>query len=141
MELSSINIAGLLYAIATAAFLLIGLIYAFRSKALPYHIEALETPWEEIDPKFQFMFRALINGGGFFGISTGLFMLILLLIPFRAGEEWAAYAIGSIGLAGTLPLGYIVMSVKKNTAANPPFKLILNINLLLIAGLVITAST
>ena len=103
---------------------------------MPYHLKALETSWEEIDPKYQFMLRALLNGGGYFGLSSGLFMLVLLLIPFRQGELWAGYAIGFIGLIGILPLGLIVRSVKKNTAGNPPLIVMVIVNLLLIGGLI-----
>ena len=125
-----------LYLLASAATILIGLLYASRRTVMPYHLKALETSWEEIDPKYQFMLRALLNGGGYFGLSTGLFMLVLLLIPFRQGELWAGYAIGFIGLIGILPLGLIVRSVKKNTAGNPPLIVMVIVNLLLIGGLI-----
>ena len=125
-----------LYLLASAATILIGLLYASRRRVMPYHLKALETSWEKIDPKYQFMLRALLNGGGYFGLSTGLFMLVLLLIPFRQGELWAGYAIGFIGLIGILPLGLIVNSVKKNTAGNPPLIVMVIVNLLLIGGLI-----
>ena len=125
-----------LYFLASIATILFGLLYASRRTVMPYHLTALETSWEEIDPKYQFMLRALLNGGGYFGLSTGLFMLVLLLIPFRQGELWAGYAIGFIGLIGILPLGLIVRSVKKNTAGNPPLIVMVIVNLLLIGGLI-----
>ena len=65
-----------------------------RREVMPYHLEALETSWDEIDPKYKFLLKALLNGGGYYGLSVGLFMLTLLLIPFRADEDWAGYAIG-----------------------------------------------
>ena len=126
----------ILYLLAIVATVLISLLYASRRRVMPYHLKALETSWEEIDPKYQFMLRALLNGGGYFGLSTGLFMLVLLLIPFRQGELWAGYAIGFIGLIGILPLGLIVRSVKKNTAGNPPLIVMVIVNLLLIGGLI-----
>ena len=125
-----------LYLIATLATLLIGAVYASRKTVMPYHLQALESPWEEIDPKYQYMLKALLNGGGYFGLSAGLFMLTLLFIPFRAGEIWAGYAIGLIGLVGALPLGLIVRGVKTNTAGNPPLFVMVIINGLLVLGLV-----
>lgn len=124
-----------LYLLVTLATLLIGSVYATRKTVMPYHLEALESAWEDVDPKVQFMLKALLNGGGYFGLSTGLFMLVLLLIPFRAGELWAGYAIGGIGLLGTLPLGIIVYRVKTLTSGNPPFFVMVIINLLLLLGL------
>lgn len=105
---------------------------------MPYHLKALETSWDDIDPKYQFLLKALLNGGGYYGLSVGLFMLVLLVIPFRNGEDWAGYAIGLIGLVGTFPLGYIVYRVKKHTAGNPPLSVMIVVNLLLIAGLIAT---
>ena len=124
-----------LYSIVILATLLIGAVYATRRTLMPYHFEALETPWEEIDPKQQYMLKALLNGGGYFGLSSGLAMLILLLIPFRAGEIWAGYAIAAIGLVGALPLCLIVRGVKKNTKGNPPLFVMVIINALLLMGL------
>lgn len=140
MEILGINAATILYGLATLATLLIGLLYALRPRIMPYHEQALETSWEDIDHKYQFMLLSLLNGGGYFGLANGLFMLVLLLIPFQNGEVWAGYAIGAIGLVGTLPLGYIVYRVKTRTAGNPPFSVMVVVNLLLIGGLIATAS-
>ena len=103
---------------------------------MPYHNDALETTWDAIDSKYQFMLLALLNGGGYYGISTGLFMLVLLWIPFREGQVWAGYAIGIIGLIGALALGYIVYQVKTKTKGNPPFWVMVIVNLLLVVGLI-----
>ncbi len=127
------------YSLATLATLLIGAVYATRKTVMPYHLEALETSWEEIGPKYQYMLKALLNGGGYFGLSTGLFMLVLLIIPFRHGDVWAGYAIGVIGLVGALPLGLIVRGVKKNTAGNPPLMVMVVVVALLVLGLIACA--
>jgi len=129
------SLAFWLYGLATLMTILIGLLYATRRQIMPYHLKALETSWEEMDPKYQFMLKALLNGGGYYGLSAGLFMLVLLLIPFRAGEDWAGFAIGLIGLIGTLPLAIIVYRVKTKTAGNPPFSVMVVVNLLVIGGL------
>ena len=135
MDSFALNLAFWLYGLAAVATILIGLLYATRREVMPYHLQALETSWEEIDSKYQFMLKALLNGGRYYGLSLGLFMLTLLLIPFSAGEVWAGYAIGLIGLIGTLPLGIIVYRVKKHTAGNPPFVVMVMINLFLVLGL------
>jgi len=123
------------FSAATVLTILFGLLYATRSQIMPYHLKALETTWEEIDAKYQLMLKMLLNGGGFFGLSTGLFMLILLWIPYSAGQLWAGYAIGLVGLVGSLPLLYIVYSVKTQTNGNPPLILVIINCVLLIAGL------
>lgn len=123
------------YALATMLTLLIGIVYATRKQIMPYHLKALETAWEDIDTKYQFMLRVFLNGAGAGALSTGLFMLVLLLIPFRDGQLWAGYAIGIVGLVSGLHLLYIVYSVRKNTKGNPPIRVVVLLNLALIIGL------
>ena len=120
---------------AALASILIGLLYALMPRIMPYHEKALETDWNAIDPKYQLLLRALLNGGGWFGLSCGLFMMVLLLIPFRAGEVWAGYAIGVIGLVGMGPLAWIVYKVKTQTQGNPPLFVMVIVNALMIGGL------
>jgi len=129
------SIAFWCFGVAALASILIGLLYALMPRIMPYHEKALQTDWKDIDPKYQFMLRALLNGGGWFGLACGLFMMVLLLIPFRAGEIWAGYAIGLIGLVGMGPLAWIVYRVKTRTEGNPPLFVMVIVNLLLVAGL------
>ena len=135
MESLEYSISFYCYATATLLTILIGLLYASRKTIMPYHLQALETTWDAIDTKYQFMLKMLLNGGGFYGLSSGIFMLILLWIPFRDGQLWAGYTIGLVGLIGTLPLGYIVYQVKTKTNGNPPLWIMIIVNLLLIVGL------
>ncbi len=136
MDSLALTISFYSYLLASVLTILIGLLYATRKQIMPYHLKALETSWEGIDSKYQLMLKALLNGGGFYGISSGLFMLILLLIPFREGQLWAGYTIGLVGLVGTLPLGYIVYQVKTKTNGNPPLWIMVVVNLLLLVGLI-----
>lgn len=105
---------------------------------MPYHLEALETEWDDIQPNYQVLLKALLNGGGYFGLSMGLFMLTLLLGPFKTGELWAGYAIGLISLIGILPLGLIVHKVKTQTSGNPPLGIMIAIIAITLAGLIAT---
>ncbi|MEL6857912.1 MAG: hypothetical protein AAFO74_05965 [Pseudomonadota bacterium] len=139
MDLLGFDLSWWLYSAATLCTLLIGILYAFRSKIMPYHLQALETEWDEIDPKYQFMLLALLNGGGYFGIATGLFMAYLLFGPIRGGDAMAGYALGAIGLVGTAPLTFIVHKVKTRTAGNPPLFVMFIVCGLLLGGLVATA--
>lgn len=136
MTLFIAHIPLILYGLATLATLLLGIVYAKRRQVMPYHLEAMETRWEDIAPKQQFMLKAILNGAGYFGVATGLAMLILILIPFRQGADWAGYAIGAIGLTGAVPLAHIVYTVKTKTAGNPPVTLMVVILALLVGGLV-----
>lgn len=130
------NISFYSYGAAALLTVLIGLLYASRKQIMPYHLKALETSWEDIDWKYQYMLKVLLNGGGFYGISCGIFMFVLLLIPFSEGQLWAGYTIGLGGLAGAFPLALIVNGVKNKTNGNPPLWVMILVNILLVVGLV-----
>ena len=124
------------YLLAAVMTVLIGLLYATRKQVMPYHLKALQTTWDNIDPNYQLLLRALLNGGGYFGISTGVSMLVLLLFPYSNYESWAGYAIGLIGLIGAIPLTWIVYTIKIKTEGNPPLWIMILIDALLFIGLI-----
>jgi hypothetical protein len=65
---------------------------------LPYHKKILNKTWEELGDGEQLLLQngKEINAAGF--LVTGLATLILLLIPFRHGEQWAHWAIPLLGI-------------------------------------------
>lgn len=138
MDVFGYSIASWFYGAGTLCMILIGVLYASRSKVMPYHLEALQTEWDDIDPKYQFMLLALLNGGGYFGIATGMFMAYLLFGPLQDGYTGAGYALGAIGLVGMAPLTYIVFKVKTQTAGNPPLFVMIAISAIMLAGLFAT---
>ena len=104
------------------AFILIifGSIYLMKNQFMPYHREALGLTWSDLEPNFQVLIIALMRaaGGGF--LATGLAILVILIIPWRAGNIWSIYAIPAIGLctlSGTL---YATLLVKIKTPGTPP---------------------
>lgn len=136
MESLAHTIAYYCYWIATIMTILIGLLYATRKQIMPYHLKALRTEWDDIDPNYQLLLKALLNGGGYYGISCGLFMMLLLLIPFGNDELWAGYAIGGFGLIGSIPLTWIVYTVKTRTDGEPPLWIMIVVDVLFLIGLV-----
>ncbi len=87
---------------------------------MPYHAEALGLSWSQLEEKMQILILALMRatGGGF--LATGLTIFILLIIPFRSGESWAAYAIPAIALCLSGGTFLATLLVKTKTPGNPP---------------------
>ena len=117
---------------------IIGLIYLFRSQFMPYHAIAVGKNWAEVDPAFQILLLALIRVVGGAWIAAALAMGILLFVPFRQGMRWARRAVPTIGLVAELPALYATLSVTLNTPATPPWKGVVLIMLLLVAGLILS---
>jgi len=108
------------YALAALVSMVFGAVYLVRSQFMPYHEEAMGLPWGQLDQRLQTLLLALMRttGGGL--LAVGISAAILLLIPFRAGEPWALYAIPAIGLVGGLPGLYATTLVRSRTHAHTP---------------------
>ena len=119
-------------------FVLETLIYLFRLQFMPYHAIAVGKTWAEVDPAYQILLLALIRALGGAWIATALAMGILLFIPFRQGMWWARWAVPAIGLVAELPSLYATLSVTLNTPATPPWKGVVLIIVLLVAGLILS---
>jgi hypothetical protein len=106
-----------LAALISAAF---GVLYLVRPRFMPYHQQALGLTWEELDHRLQALLLGLMRVAGGGMLAGGLSVAILLLVPFRAGEIWATYAILLIGLAGGLPALYATTLIRSRTQAHTP---------------------
>jgi hypothetical protein len=105
---------------------------------MPYHSDALQRNWDELDSQLQALLLALMRavGGGWLAVSLNV--AFLLVFPFRAGETWARYAIPLVGLAAALPSLYAALYVRSRTPASPPVNLVVVVILLLILGFIIS---
>ena len=122
------------YLIAAVGSIGFGMVYLARSTFMPYHRDALSTPWEKLEKPYQALFLALIKvaGGGF--LVSGLSVVFMALFPFRAGDVWARFAIPIIGLSMALPALYATIHVRRQTPANPPVAASVIIVALLLIG-------
>ena len=121
--------------------ILVGLLFAglylFRRKFMPYHADAVERPWSELDKEIRVLVIALMRvvGGGW--LASSLAMSIFLYIFILNGDLYAAVAIVITGLAVSIPTLIATLIVKHRSKANPPvFAAVLSM-VLLLAGLAI----
>ena len=124
------------YSLVAMIAFIFSAMYLFRSRFMPYHADAVELAWEDVDPKHQVLILALmrVTGGGW--LSTGISVIVLLVYPFRSDETWSLFAIPIIGLIMASATLYAVLFIKKNTRANPPVGLVWVAILLLLLGFI-----
>ncbi|MEO1250749.1 MAG: hypothetical protein AAFW81_00205 [Pseudomonadota bacterium] len=115
------RIAGAFYAVNSFVSLALGAIYIFRESFMPYHGEALQLQWAELDPSFQVLLLALMDVAGAGWITLGVVILVLLIGPFRAGERWARYLIPAAILLFYVPTFLATLSVTQATPATAPW--------------------
>lgn len=113
-----------------------GFVYLLRTQFMSYHAIAVGKTWDQVDPAFQILLLALIRVVGGAWIATALAMGILLFIPFRQNMRWARWAVPVVGLVAELTALYVTLSVTMNTPATPPWKGVVFIMVLLVAGFV-----
>ena len=110
--------------------------YLLRSKFMPYHGDAVELKWEEVDSKYQVLILALMRATGGGWLSAGICMIFLIAFPFRSGEPWSLFALPLVGLATASATLYAALYVKRNSRANPPVGLVGAAILLLFLGFI-----
>jgi len=98
-----------------------GTIYLFRSTFMPYHGEAVEMQWSELEPATRVLFLSSMKLIGGMWIANGVAMAILLLIPFRQGLRWAYWAIPAVGFIAASSALYATIHVGQHTPATPPW--------------------
>jgi hypothetical protein len=108
------------YALGAIISIAFGVNYLLRSEFMPYHREAVGLDWQQLDPRMQALLTGLMRVAAGGMLAEGLSMLIMLQIPFRAGEIWAQYAIPTIGLVGALPTLYATLLIRRRTGAHTP---------------------
>jgi hypothetical protein len=108
------------YALAALLSMAFGIIYLVRSQFMPYHQEALDKPWQQLDARLQALLLGLMRTAGGGLLAGGISATILLLIPFRAGESWSLLAIPAIGLVTVLPTLYATVLIRSRTQAHTP---------------------
>jgi hypothetical protein len=132
---TALTIAFACHLVGVLIGLIFGIVYLSRPKFMPYHAIALGQTWEAVPPNVQVLILALMRATGGGLVAVAVLTLVLLLIPFRAGEIWALWAIpiGSLIVsAGGL---YAMHLVRTHTPAHPPRLPVLVSILLALLGL------
>ncbi|MFB6318461.1 hypothetical protein [Saccharicrinis sp. FJH54] len=122
------------FAVAFFPLILYGLRYIFSRSFISYHEVALGTRWEDMPASFHILYLALLKVAGGGMLAAGLVGEILVFIPFRKNEAWSRRTLLITGLiAGGMALT-ATLTVKLNTAANPPWILTAVCLVLIITG-------
>ena len=79
----------ILYCFVGLGLLVQGVRYLDATELMPYHSAVLETPWQGLSASHQTLFLGLLKGFGAGSFCVGLAIILLALVPFRAGSTWA----------------------------------------------------
>lgn len=116
-----------------------GLIYLFSPKFMPYHEAAVGLSWGEVDSAFQAVILSFMRvvGGGLLATMAAIY--IFLFIPFRRGDKWARWAIPVVLLIFNTVSLYVMLIMKFNTPASPPWMVSALLIVLSVVGYILSS--
>lgn len=128
----------LCYGLVAMGGLAFAFAYLFKAEFMPYHAVAVGRAWTEVEPPFQFLVLALMKvcGGGMLAASISI--IYLSLVYYKSESFWPSLWITIIGLAALTPSLIATLSIYFNTKAEPPWKVVLGMMVLLLAGFVLS---
>ena len=89
----------ILYSLMGIGCLAQGIRYFFAEQIMPYHLAVLNTSWEQLSVEYQTLTLGLLKGFGAGSFAVGLGVLLLSLVPLRAGRVWARWATPVVALS------------------------------------------
>lgn len=116
-----LKIAGALYLINALILFGFGIRYFFATKLMAYHAETIGIAQDGLSEKYFLVFQALYRATGAGMFVTGLTILILLAVPFRAGRPWSRWALTTIGVVFSSLSAFLTLSIQAETTANIPW--------------------
>lgn len=96
-----------IYCLVGVALLVQGVRYIGAAKLMSYHSAVIATPWDSLSPSHQTLFLGLLKGFGAGSFCVGLAIILLTLIPLRAGSHWSRWAIPAVAGTYTAALVYV----------------------------------
>ncbi len=121
--------------------LFIGVLYLSIDEFMPYHSEAVQADWSELDINFQGLILGLLKalGGGAF--VAGFATIYMVIGSFRKSAQPYAVLLPSVSTGYSVLLCYATYTVQTNTPGNPPLLLtVMYVVMGLVASVLLTFS-
>ncbi len=96
-----------LYCFVGLGLMIQGIRYVGSSELMPYHSAVIDTRWEALSESYQTLLLGLLKGFGAGSFCVGLAIIVLSLIPFRMGIQWARWATPVVAATYTASLVYV----------------------------------
>ena len=114
-------VAGAFYVAIAVVSLGLGATYVFRDSFMPYHEQALQRSWTDLDASLQVLILALMDVAGAGWIVLGVLTLALVFGPFSARRLWARLIVPGAALVFYLPTLMATLTVTSLTPATAPW--------------------
>lgn len=101
-----------LLSIAGLISIVFGIRYLLTRQFMPYHAVVAGRSWSELEGGVQAIILGMLRiiGGGLATYGLGL---LWLLVPLRAGQAWAPWAVLTLTAATVLPTLYVTIALRR----------------------------
>ena len=101
---------------------LLGVVYLTTSEFMPYHSEAVQAEWSNLDPNFQGLFLGFLKGLGAGALIAGSSVVVMVVSSFRKSAAPYRFLLPFVSIGYTGLLLYAMYTVKTLTVGNPPIE-------------------
>lgn len=98
-----------------------GLIYLTASEFMPYHSDAIQTEWADLERNAQGLFLGLLKGLGGGALIAGIAATAMSWLAFRGTVAPYSVLLPVVCIGYFAILGYAIATVRALTPANPPW--------------------
>ena len=102
---------------------LIGCVYLSLNEFMPYHAEALQVSWADLNPNYRGLILGLIKGLGGGAFVAGFAILFMVGVSVRKSPQPFLVLLPIIGIGYSTFLCYATFTVYTSTPGNPPLLL------------------
>ena len=109
-----------LFALVGVSLLLTGGVYLSLGEYMPYHAEAAQMAWEELDRNFQGLILGLLRGLGSGAFVAGFATLFMVSMSLRKSPRPFLMLLPIVTIGYTTLLCYATYTVYTRTPGDPP---------------------
>lgn len=117
MLIESIRLDIIGYSIIVVFLIVLGLIYTISPVIMPYHLQAMDSTWEELSSGVKVMSLNYMKSAAAGFITVGVMMLLIIIFPLRNNEMWSTYALLSAVVFEIVNVSYRTYCVSRYTNA------------------------
>jgi hypothetical protein len=118
------KLALILFAIVGISHLIFGIAYVTTNEFMPYHAQALNINWNNLDENYKTLFLALIRLAGAGGLVAGLVNVTLVTYLYHRVECRFIWLLIVSSLIFQFVTNYVVYYVVTNTPGDPPLLMV-----------------
>lgn len=109
-----------IFLVSGSALVGTGLLYLTAGEFMPYHAQAIQTDWSDLDPNYQGLFLGLLKGLGTGALIAGLATVTMAATALRGSPQPYVLLLPLVCLGYTTLITYATYGVSSRTAGAPP---------------------